>query len=110
VKPKVQQNKEETRKIIKEKVDIKNMIMEISKFKKGNNGHSGLSCRQGLQNTKGDKLGNDFKITESLPRKPKVKIINVGKDELEMDDKDLRILLRSRMELKLITIVSICGC
>jgi len=35
-----------------------------------------------------NKLGNDFKITESLPKKTKVKIINVEKDELKIDDKN----------------------
>jgi len=53
VKPKVQQNSEETKKIIKEKVDIKNMTMGIFKFKKSNNGHLELRCRQGFQNTTG---------------------------------------------------------
>jgi len=38
VRPKKQQESKETKKVIKEKVDIKSMHVGISRFRKGNNG------------------------------------------------------------------------
>jgi len=34
-------------------------------------------------------LSENFKITELLQRKPKIKIINVGEEEIKMEDIDL---------------------
>jgi len=59
VKPKIQQNSEDTKKIIKEKVDIKNINMGVSKFKKGNKGTVILDCD-------GNK---DFRILKKVVRK-----------------------------------------
>jgi len=92
VKP--QQNNEDTEKIIKEKVDIKRMKMGVLKFKKGTNSTVVLECDEDkgfriLKETVMEKLGDNFKVTESIARKSKVKIINIGKNELEIEDKDL---------------------
>jgi len=70
------------------------MNMRVSKFKKGNNGTVILGCDENkdfriLKEIIVEKLRDNFKVTETTPRKPKVKIINIGKDELEMEDKDL---------------------
>jgi len=70
------------------------MHVGISRFRKGNNGAVLIGCEAGkdletLKDVVQNRLGNDFKITESVPRKLKLKIVNIGKDELEMDDKEL---------------------
>jgi len=94
VRPNKQQGSEETKKVIKEKVDIRNMQMGITRFKKVNNGAVLIGCETGkdlevLKEVVENSLGSDFKVVESRPRKPKIKIMNIGKDELEMDDKNL---------------------
>jgi len=54
VRFKTQSKSETTKKLIKEKVDIKNMAVEITKFKKGTNGKMILDCETGEDlNTKG---------------------------------------------------------
>jgi len=44
VRPNKQQESEVTKKVIKEKVDIKSMHVEISRFRKGNNGAVLIGC------------------------------------------------------------------
>jgi len=70
------------------------MHVGIFRFRKGNNGAVLIGCEAGkdletLKDVVQNRLGSDFKITESVLRKPKVKIVNIGRDELEMDDKEL---------------------
>lgn len=94
VKPKTQQDSKETKKIIKAKVDIKNMNIRVTKFRTSNNGTVILGCDEGkdfkrLKETVKEKLEDNFKITESVPKKPKIRIINIGKEEFQMEDKDL---------------------
>jgi len=60
--------------------------MGVSKFKKGTNGTIVLGCNEEedfriLKETVKEKLGNNFKVTETIPRKAKVKIMNIGKEE-----------------------------
>jgi len=92
VKPKSQQNSEDIEKIIKEKVYINKINMGVSKFKKGINSTVILGCHEDknfrIKETIMKKLGDKFKVTEAIPRKLKVKIINIRK-ELEMEDKEL---------------------
>lgn len=81
IKPNVQQESEATKKLIKEKVDIKNMAMGITKFRKGSKGTVILGCETGeemekLKTTVQAKLGENFKVTESPQIKPKIKIVN----------------------------------
>jgi len=69
VKPKKQQESEETKNIIKEKVDIKNMHVRISRFKKGNNDAVFIGCKAGrdletLKDVIQNRLGSDFKVTD----------------------------------------------
>ncbi|XP_070169431.1 uncharacterized protein PF3D7_1120000-like [Polyergus mexicanus] len=94
IKPKIQQESEVTKKLIKEKVDIKNMAMGITKLKKGSKGTVIMGCETGekmktLKATVQDKLGENFKVTESPQMKPKIKIINVSEEEMRLDDDDL---------------------
>lgn len=94
IKPKVQQESEETKKTIKEKVDIKSMAVGITKLKKGSKGTVILGCESGeeietLKAAVQDKMGEDFKVTESTQLKPKVKIVNVEEDELKLTDEEL---------------------
>jgi len=91
------------------------MNMEISKFKKGTNSTLVLRYDEDkkfriLKKTVMEKLEDNLKVTETISRKPKVKIINIGKDELEMEDKDLLDTLRSKIEFKRILMVFICDC
>ncbi|RLU19812.1 hypothetical protein DMN91_008371 [Ooceraea biroi] len=47
VKPKVQQGSENTKKVIKEKINIKNIAVRITKMRKGNKGTVVLGCETG---------------------------------------------------------------
>ncbi|RLU17704.1 hypothetical protein DMN91_009941 [Ooceraea biroi] len=75
VKPKVQQGSEDTKKVIKEKINIKNIAVGITKMRKGNKGTVVLGCETGeeietLKNTVQEKLGN-HKESECTSRKKK---------------------------------------
>lgn len=94
IKPKVQQESEETKKAIKEKVDIKSMAVGITKLKKGSKGTVILGCESGeeietLKAAVQDKMGEDFKVTESTQLKPKIKIVSVEDEELKLTDEEL---------------------
>ena len=52
IKPKIQQESESTKKIIKGKVDIKNMPMGITKIQKGREGTVILGCETGEEISK----------------------------------------------------------
>lgn len=70
VKPKTQQESEITKKLIKEKIDIKNMAVGVTKLKKGNKGTVILGCETGeeakkLKETVQDKMGENYKVVES---------------------------------------------
>jgi len=91
VQPKREQESEVTKKMVKEKVDIKNLEVGITKLKKGNKGSIILGCEseremEKLRETMREKLGEDFKVTEPRGSKPKLKIVNVGEEELQLDD------------------------
>lgn len=94
VKPVVEQESEVTKKAIKEKVDIKSMDMGISKLKKCSKGAVILGCETGqelvkLKTVVQEKMGDGFKITESLQAKLKVKIVNIDKEEMQLEDEEL---------------------
>lgn len=94
IKPKIQQESETTKKVIKEKVDIKKMSMGITKLRKGREGTVILGCETGeemvkLKDTVQTKLGENYSVTESLQMKPKLKIINISEEEMELDDDEL---------------------
>lgn len=42
-----------------------------------------------MKDTICEKLGDDFEITETKNIKPKIKIINVGEEEMKLNDKNL---------------------
>lgn len=94
IKPKIQQESEATKKLIKEKVDIKSMDMGITKLKKGSKGTVILGCETGeemekLKITMQNKLGESFKVVESPQTKPKVKIINIDEEDMKLKDEEL---------------------
>jgi len=78
IRPNKQQESEVTKKVIKEKVDTKNMHVGISRFRKSNDGAMLIGCEAGkyLETWKDvvqNRLGSDSKVTESVLRKPKIK-------------------------------------
>lgn len=94
IKPKIQQESETTKKIIKEKVDIKNMPMGITKVRKGKEGTVILGCETGeemdkVKDAMQSKLGENYNVTESQQKKPKIKIINISEEEMELGDDEL---------------------
>jgi len=94
VKPKMQQESEATKKLIKEKVDIKSMAMGITKLRKGSKGTVVMGCETGeevkkLKETVQAKLGENYKVIESPQSKPKIKIINIDVEEMNLDDNEL---------------------
>jgi len=79
--------------LIKEKVDIKNMAMGV-KLKKGNKGTVIMGCETGeevqkLKEAVQAKLEKNYSMMESPQSKPKIKIINIGLEEMNLDDNEL---------------------
>ena len=104
IKPKMQQGSEATKKLIKEKVDIKNMAVGITKFKKGSKGTVIIGCETGeevktLKETVQDKLGKNYKVMDSPQLKPKIKIINIDVEELKLDDNELINTIKEQNEI-----------
>lgn len=94
IKPKEKQESEATKKTIKEKVDIKNMAVGVTRLKKGSNGTVILGCEtteetEKLKTIVQEKMGEGFKVTETMQQKPKIKIVNMETDELELADDEL---------------------
>lgn len=91
IKPKVQQDSEATKKTIKENVNIKSMSVGVTKLKKGSRGTVILGCEtkaemETLRTAVQEKMGENFNVMESARIKPKIKIVNTGGEELEMED------------------------
>lgn len=94
VQPKMEQESEATKKMVKEKIDIRKLEVGITKLKKGNKGSIILGCEsekeiEKLRETVKEKLGDDFKVTEPRGIKPKIKVVNVGEEEIQLDDVNL---------------------
>lgn len=94
VQPKMEQESEATKKMVKEKIDIRKLEVGITKLKKGNKGSIILGCEsekeiEKLRDTVKEKLGEDFKVTEPRGIKPKIKVVNVGEEEIQLDDVSL---------------------
>ncbi|XP_071573489.1 uncharacterized protein [Temnothorax nylanderi] len=94
IKPKVQQESEITKKTIKDKIDITKMEIGITKLRKGGKGTVILGCeteeeKEKLKATVQAAMGEEVKVSEPQKRKPKIKIINVGGDEMKMEDDEL---------------------
>jgi len=58
------------------------MHVGISRFKRDNNGAVLIGCEAGrdleaLKDVVQNRLSSDFKVTESVPLKPKIKIMNI---------------------------------
>lgn len=94
VKPKKEQESEATKKLVQEKIDIKNLAVGISKLRKGSGGAVILRCEseremEKLKNTVHEQLGEDVTITEPKKIKPKIKIVNVDEEEMNLEDENL---------------------
>lgn len=94
VKPKKEQESETTRKIVKEKVNIKDLAVGITKLRKGGKGSVILGCEsereiKQLKDTVSEKLGKDFEVVEPKKIKPKLKVLDVDEDEMKLKDEDL---------------------
>lgn len=94
VQPIKEQESETTKKLVKEKVDIKKMEVGITKLRKGSKGSVILGCEseremEKLKDTVREKLGEDFKITEPKKIRPKIKVVNVGEEEIQLKDEIL---------------------
>lgn len=94
IKLRREQDSEVTKKIVKEKVDIKNLAVDITKVKKGSKGSIILGCENvnemnKLKESVQDKLGCDFEIAEPRKKKPKIKIINIGEEIMELKDENI---------------------
>lgn len=104
VKPKVQQENVDTAMLIKKKVDIKKMEMGVTKIRAGNNGAVILGCETSeemtkLKTTVQSKLGDNFKVIESLQRKPKLKIVYIDEEDLKLSDEELTNSIKKQNKL-----------
>lgn len=107
VTPMIQQESETTKKVLKEKVDIENLAVGVTKLRKGNKGTVILGCESGeemdkLKATVQDKLGEDFKITEPKKIQPKIKVVNVGEEEMKLDERDIvkTIIIQNKLNVE----------
>lgn len=105
VKPKKQQESEETKKLMKEKINITEMAIGVTKLKKGNRGTVILGCdgeteMENLKTTVQNKLGKDYSILEPKGTKPKIKVINVAEEEMELEEEKLldTIMRQNKLE------------
>lgn len=95
IKPMIEQESEITKKVIKEKVDIKNMSMGITKLRKGREGkvimgyETGEEVKIKLKDTVQSKLGENYNVIDSVQSKPKIKVININEDEMVMKEEEL---------------------
>lgn len=94
VKPKGQQESEVTKQVVKEKIDIKKMAIGVTKLRKGSKGTVILGCEseeemKKLKTTVQDKMGTDYKIMEPRGAETKLKIINVGEEEMKLEEEDI---------------------
>lgn len=94
VKPKNHQESETTKKVVKEKINITDMAVGITKLKKGNKGNVILGCEsksemEKLKVTVQNKLGEDYNIMEPKGAKSKIKTVNIEEEEIKLDDEKL---------------------
>jgi len=111
IKSKIQQESatKATKKLIKEKVDIKNMAMGVTKLKKGSKRIVIMGCETGeevqkLKETVQAKLGKNYSMIESPQSKPKIKIINIGLEELNLDDNELINTIKKQHKINVVNI------
>lgn len=91
IKPKIQQESEETKSKVIEKVNIKSIPVGISKLAKGNKGSVIIGCESGkeikeLKETVDASIGKEFNVIIPKQKKPKIKIIGVDPEDTEMTD------------------------
>lgn len=104
VKPK-QQESETTKKVVKEKINITNMVVGVTKFRKGNNGtvilgYESESEMEKLKHTVQNILGKDYNIMELKATKPKIKVVNIGGEEMTLEDENLLNVIRKQNKIE----------
>ncbi|KAL6420901.1 hypothetical protein ACFW04_014164 [Cataglyphis niger] len=95
----MQQKIEVTNRLIKENVDIKNMAVEVTKLKKGSKGTMILDCETGeeLEKLKAivqAKPVKNFEVIESPQMKSKLKIVNIGEEEMKLSEDELIVTIK----------------
>lgn len=90
VKPKMEQESEVIKKLVKEKVDINNLIVGVTKIKRGGKRSIILGCDSEREikilESNAKKLNEDFDTAEPKKRKSKIKIINISEEVMKMKD------------------------
>lgn len=91
IKPKEQQESEKTKRMIKENIDIKNMLIGVSKLKKGGKGTFILGCEseqelKQLKSTVSSKLGTEYEIIEPKGARPILKIFNLEEEDFRCNE------------------------
>lgn len=82
-------------------MDIKNIPVGITKLRKGGKDSVIIGCeskdeKRKLKETVCEKMGENFEIMEPRRIKPKIKIINIGKEEMEIEDENLVETIRKQ--------------
>ncbi|KYN08836.1 hypothetical protein ALC57_19057, partial [Trachymyrmex cornetzi] len=98
VKPKMQQESETTKKLIKEKVDIKSMAMGITKLRKGSNETVIMGCDTGDEMKKLKETEN-YNMKEPPQSRSKIKIINIDMEEMNLDDNELVNIIKKQNKI-----------
>jgi len=106
IKPKIQQERETTKKLIKEKIDIKNMATGVTKLKKGSKETVIMNCEREeikkLKETVQAKMGKNYNVMETSQSKPKIKIINIGLEEKYIDDNELINMIKKQNKIDVV--------
>lgn len=105
IKPKAQQESETTKKVIKEKVDITNMPIGVTRLRKGKEGTVIMGCenvddKAKFKDAVQSKLGEMYNVTESVGKKPKLKIINISQEIMEMEDEEVVQTIRKQNNIE----------
>lgn len=103
IESKKQQESETTKKFIK-KGKHQEYGYGNNKIKKRKQKHLILGCETGedmekLKATVQAKLGEDFTITESPRIKPKLKVVNIGKEEMKLIDNNLLLTIKKQNKI-----------
>lgn len=104
VKPKGQQESETTKNTVLEKIKIKTLPIGVSRLTKGNNGTIIIGCENGkevekLKTSVETTIGKDFETIIPRQKQPKIKIIGIDKEEMELTDELIVQTIKVQNEL-----------
>lgn len=76
------------------------MEIGVTKLRKGGNGAVIVECeteeeKEKLKVTIHETLDENYKVTEPHRKKPKIKILNVGEDEMKLNDDKLLDIIKT---------------